>query len=81
MFARIVFLQGGAAAESLKILNERGKEACIEHLKQWDYGDQGLEFTESLGNGTADTVYHSGEYVLVYYSPLEYVGLSRIVEE
>lgn len=83
-FYTVVFLQDEEGHAVVDLLDEHGVEAAIEHLAQWDYGDETLE--AALFNrdyhaevptyqGTRDA--RSGSYVLSYHPGLGTVHLLR----
>jgi hypothetical protein len=73
---RIIFLQGDNANEALDTLNEQGKDAALDFLSQWDYGEETEVFTE-LAAGSTDRIYEKNDYVLTYNNSLGYIGLER----
>lgn len=78
-YEQIVFFQGREADEPLAILDERGPEAAIAHLAQYDEGKHPVSEDPS---GAADKQFVSIEqpgYVLSYNLELNYVGLAREV--
>ena len=80
MYQSIVFLHDYEDNEPFRLLNEKGEEAAIYYLSQWDYGDGGEEYKQPWGN--SDMVYYSEKtnYVLSYNLWLGYIALSRKVE-
>jgi hypothetical protein len=77
-YQSIIFLQGDSASECLDIKDEKGNDAAIQYLLQWDYGDND-DLTDDLGNGTSDSILEQDDYVMVYNLRLGYIGLSRKV--
>lgn len=83
-FYTVVFLQDEEGHAVVDLLDEHGVEAAIEHLAQWDYGDETLD--AALFNrdyhaevpayqGTRDA--RSGSYVLSYHPGLGTMHLLR----
>lgn len=78
-YASIVFMKGEEADEPLTILDERGQDAAIKYLAQWDQGEY-YNLTDSfMDAGSNDTIYESGDYILVYNNALNYIGLSKLI--
>ena len=83
VYHSIVFLSGDEATEPLEILDQRGEDAAIEYLAQWDYGGE-IEHSPSTEKpwGTADRVYKTDAgdgqtYFLTWSSRQGYIGLTR----
>lgn len=77
-YKEIVFMQGDDAIEPLKILDEKGYDAVLEYLNQWDY-DEG-QINDLPSHGTSDDVYQTKDgLVLSYNNSLGYIGLEKIV--
>ena len=76
----IVFMQGEKADEPLGILNEKGQDAAIKYLAQWDQGEY-YNLTDFLNAGSNDTIYEDENYILVYNNTLNYIGLSKLITE
>jgi hypothetical protein len=79
-YYNIVFLHDYEMEEPFEILNEKGEDAAIEYLSQWDFGSESEHcMNESIDKpwGTSDTVYKKGFYFLSYNEPLGYIGLTR----
>lgn len=81
----VVFLQGDEADAVLDLIDRDGADAAIEHLAQWDYGDETTDAALENGyvyddqppsNGTDQTV-TSSEYAVTYNHALGHVGLYR----
>ena len=79
IYRSIVFMQDSNAEKALKILEKDGEEAALCYLSQWDYGDGGGEETVEEPWGTRDTLYKKGNLVLNYSTGLEYIGLTKII--
>jgi hypothetical protein len=77
----IVFMQDEAADEAMKILEDNGEEAALEHLKQWDMGGESEIDKTDQAWGLRDDTYMSGEYVMSYNKGLGYIGLAREVKD
>lgn len=80
-YQEIVFMQNENAEEALKILNEQGEEAAMNHLKQWDYGENEGEIYEQNPGGSNDHIYRQGDCIMTYNESLGYIGLCRIINE
>ena len=80
----VVFLQGGEADRSLRILGELGHVDAVDYLAQRDYGDEttraalenGYVYDER-GQGTNDRGALSGDYALTVNPHVGYVSLLR----
>lgn len=73
-YERVIFLDGEEADEAFEILNNQGKDAALEYLKQWhDYGNH--MGSDSLGTGTSDRTYEKDGYIMGWNEPLGYIGL------
>ena len=75
-YGDIIFLQDDQANEVMNILREKGEDAAMDYLSQWDYGDVG-EVRDEIPAGNADEKYERGEYIMHYNTPLGYAGLIR----
>lgn len=80
----VIFLQGDEADTVLELIDRNGPDAGIEHLSQWDYGEETTGAALENGyvydkppSGPADKVATAGEYTLTYNAPLGHVGLLR----
>lgn len=74
-YERVVFMQDDEADEVLRVLDEQGEEAAIEHLSQWHYPGE-HDGDDELAAGSSDDVYTSDDgYVLTWNTRLGYVGL------
>ncbi|MEW1976316.1 hypothetical protein AB0301_14750 [Microbacterium profundi] len=80
----VVFLQGDEADVVLDRIDRDGPDAAIEHLTQWDFGEETT--TAALENGyvydeppagPADKVATVGDYTLTYNALLGHVSLLR----
>ncbi|WP_123788446.1 hypothetical protein [Phytoactinopolyspora halophila] len=87
-YISVVFHQGDDAEETLRILDEQGLQAALEHLARWDFGDETEYAAEANGyvydappTGDADREYTDGEYVMSYSHAFGHVGLVRKVEK
>lgn len=81
----VVFLQGDEADAVLDLIDRDGTDAAIEHLAQWDYGDETTDAALENGyiyddqppaSGTDRTVAAAG-YAVAYNHALSHVGLYR----
>lgn len=73
-YENIIFLQESQAHEAMEIYYNEGEEALLTYLKQWHFPGEG-EFTECIGNGTQDKIFHFGRYKLIVNTYLGYCGL------
>ena len=82
----VVFLQGDEADAVLGMIDLRGAIAAIDHLQQWDYGDETID--AALTNGyvydripvgrTDRTIEDDGSpYALTYSKQFGYMSLLR----
>ena len=77
---RIYFAQGQGADEALEVYNEKGIDATIDYLSQWDDPDsEGFEVFNEYSAGTSDRTFDRGEYRLTINQGLGYIGLERIL--
>ncbi len=81
----VVFLQGEEADAVLDLIDRDGTDAAIEHLAQWDYGDETTDAALENGyvyddqppaSGTDQSVTAEG-YAVTYNHALGHVGLYR----
>jgi hypothetical protein len=80
-YYEIVFLQGENAEEPLKILDDKGEDAAIKYLEQWDYGSEMEHTPEEQPWGDGDETFEKDDYVMSWNSRLGYIGLVRKVKE
>ena len=73
-YQRIVFMQGDEAEEPLRILDEHGTAAAIEHLAQW-YNEPGEVFEEPASGDDDDTHTDENGYRLSWNTRIGYIGL------
>lgn len=73
VYREIVFLQGSEADESIEILNDKGKEAAIQHLADYDNGEGGI--WEALPCGIFNHIYQSGKYTMCVNFGVPYISL------
>ena len=71
----VVFFQGEEADEAMDILNNDGKDAALEFLKQWHYPGQHMGRHE-LPHGTQDKTYEKDGYIMAWNPYLPYIGLT-----
>jgi hypothetical protein len=80
-YYNIVFIQNDFEAEEpFQILNEKGEDALIEYLKQWDFGGESEHCMNGSVDkpwGSSDSIYRKGFYILSYNEQLGYVALTR----
>ncbi|MCK3769780.1 hypothetical protein MZK47_08880 [Microbacterium aerolatum] len=82
----IVFLQDDDASRVLDLLDREGPDAAIEHLSQWDYGEETLAAAEANGHvydvapsGAWSRDHRQGDYHLSWNHALGHITLSRFV--
>lgn len=80
-YYEIVFLQGEEAIEPLHILDDKGEDAAVEYLSQWDYGGEMEHSPEEQPWGEDDETFEKDDYVMSWNSRLGYIGLVRKVKE
>lgn len=73
-YEQVVFMQGEEANEAMDILNNDGKDAAMEYLKQWHYPGQHMG-SDSPGLGTEDKTYKKDGYIMAWNPYLPYIGL------
>lgn len=80
----VVFLQGSEADEVLDLIDRDGPDAAIEHLRNWDYGDETTDAALENGyvydeppTGQLDRVVTDGDYTLTYNPFMGHVSLLR----
>ena len=79
-YEEIIFLQGDDANDCLDVLNEVGNEKTIDYiLTQYDNGKDNYK-TDKLPAGSSDDIYETGNYILNYNIPLNYIGLVRKIK-
>jgi hypothetical protein len=81
IYENIVFMQGSDADKALKIFDEKGHDALLEHLLQWDIDDSNV-YSETPPWGTRDQVIvypkMDCRLVLSINTRLSYCGLCRV---
>jgi len=82
----VVFLQGDEAHAVLGMIDLRGAITAIDHLQQWDYGDETIDAALNNGYvydripaGRTDRIIEDdgSPYVLTYSKQFAYVSLLR----
>lgn len=80
----VVFLQGAEADEVLNLIDRDGADAAIEHLRNWDYGEETTDAALENGyvydeppTGQLDRVITDGDYSLTYNPFMGHVSLLR----
>ncbi|WP_396954344.1 hypothetical protein [Nesterenkonia sp. CL21] len=80
----VVFLQGADADQVLDVIDRDGTDAAIEHLAQWDYGQETTEAALENGYvydeppaGALDRVVTAADYTLTYDHAHGHVALLR----
>lgn len=83
-WVNIVFLQGNEADQVIDLISRDGAAAGIEHLKQWDYGDETTDAALENGYvydtppvGDLDRAVTDGDYALTYNPSHGHVSLHR----
>lgn len=78
-YEEVVFMQGQEADETMDILNNEGKDAAMEHLKQWH--DPGNHMgRDEIGLGSMDKTYKKDGYIMYWNPYLPYIGLTYDTE-
>lgn len=73
-YESVVFMQGDEANEVMDILNNDGRDAAMEYLKQWH--DLGHHMgSNKIGAGTQDKTYEKDGYIMNWNPYLPYIGL------
>jgi hypothetical protein len=75
----VVYLQGEEANEVMDILNNDGRDAAMEYLKQWHDSGNHMGRNE-LGHGTEDKTYAKDGYIMFWNPYLPYIGLTYDTE-
>lgn len=79
-YEEVVFIQNqDEAEEPLRILDEQGRDAALEYLKQWHYPGEHMR-TDTIGAGSSDDVYEKDGYIMVWNNQLGYIGLEYDTE-
>ncbi|MGQ2913635.1 hypothetical protein [Microbacterium kunmingense] len=82
----VVFMQGADAGAVLDLIERNGPEATIQHLSQWDFGDETRDAAmvngyvyDEIPQSPTDRVIRDGAsgYALTYNQHFEYVSLLR----
>ena len=80
----VVFLQGSETDEVLDLIDRDGADAAIEHLRNWDYGEEITDAALENGyvydeppTGQLDRVITDGDYTLTYNPFMGHVNLLR----
>lgn len=80
----VVFLQGTETEEVLDLIDRDGPDAAIDHLRNWDYGDETTDAALENGyvydeppTGQLDRVITDGDYTLTYNPFMGHVSLLR----
>lgn len=80
----VVFLQGSEADEVLDLIDRDGPDAAIEHLRNWDYGEETTDAALENGyvydeppTGQLDRTVIDGDYTLTYNPFMGHVNLLR----
>jgi hypothetical protein len=80
-----VFLQGSEADEVLDMIDRDGPDTALEHLKNWDYGNETTDAAMENGHvydlppvGMLDREVRDGDYQMTYNQSFGHVGLYRL---
>lgn len=82
----VIFLQGEEADAMLDLIGQNGSEAAIQHLSQWDYGDETRDAAlvngyvyDAIPQSPTDRVIRddASGYALTYNQQFGYVSLLR----
>lgn len=73
-YEEVVFMQGHDAEEAMDILNNDGKDAAMEYLKQWHEPGNHMG-RENPGHGNMDRKYEKDGYIMAWNPYLPYIGL------
>ncbi len=81
----VVFLQGSEADEVLDMIDRDGPDTALEHLKNWDYGNETTDAAMENGHvydlppvGMLDREVRDGDYQMTYNQSFGHVGLYRL---
>lgn len=84
----VIFLQDDKADEVLEMIEREGVYTAVEHLAQWDYGDETTATAVAYGHAydgpperAGDRTVVSGDYALVYNDHLGHAHLLRQIAE
>jgi hypothetical protein len=82
-YHNVVFMSGDDAREALDILNERGEEAAVKYLSEWDYGDDEYSPSNKPPWGALDLLVRfpisdTEHYILSYSLRRNYISLTRV---
>lgn len=73
-YENVVFAQDEEANEPLEILNNKGKDAALEYLKQWHQPGSHMG-SDSLDYGSDDYTYEKDGYIMSWNPHIGYIGL------
>lgn len=81
----VVFLQGEEADEVFNMIDDQGADAALNHLKEWDYGDETTDAAMENGyvydlppSNPLEREVRDGDYHLAYSHSFRHVGLYRL---
>ncbi|CEG86645.1 hypothetical protein FAM15346_001125 [Propionibacterium freudenreichii] len=81
----VVFLQDSEADEVLDMIDRDGPDAAMDHLKNWDYGEETTSAALEDGHvydlppeGMLDREVRDGDYQMTYSHSFGHVGLYRL---
>lgn len=75
----VIFMQGEEADEAMEIMNNEGKDAAMEYLKQWHQPGNHMGRNEP-GHGNQDKTYSKDGYIMAWNPYLPYIGLTYDTE-
>ena len=76
VYGEVAYLDGEDGAKVIALINNKGEEAGLEYISQWDQGDYTTvydDFTTPIGAG--DEVYQTDTHIMAYNSDNEYASL------
>ena len=78
-YTTIVHMQGDEGYAARDILDEQGMDALLDHLLQWDHGEDGeVRDTPPWGDATTHHVHEDGFTYVVTYDRTGSVSLNRM---
>ena len=78
-YENVVFMQGNEAKLVLAILNAKGKDAALDHLKQWHHPGE-HQIDAKLAHNDSDQTYSRGDYHMAWNEDLGYIDLKHGTE-
>lgn len=78
-YSTVVHLQGDEGYDARAILDREGFDALLDHLLQWDYGeDHDVRDTAPWGDANTHTYDEDGFTYVVAYDRTDSVSLTRV---